>query len=185
MRYSVEDKRFLLFKHVLNVRLRGMSSKLDAVTLFFARLLRGSQYHQRGSVHVLPKGGHVQRFIPIQRQHRDVLDAWLEQRGDVPGPLYPTRSGKRLDRTQAFLILKRIARPINISSSRRTSCAICCCAKWPMRRGCTTPWSSRGIGAIGISGAMCGPMPRASPRRSMTSSSRRGSPLDGQAGETR
>jgi integrase/recombinase XerD len=71
------------------------------------------QYHQRGFVNVLRKGGHVQRFIPIQRQHRYVLDAWLEQRGNAPGPLFPTRSGKRLDRTQAFLILKRIAQQAN------------------------------------------------------------------------
>jgi integrase/recombinase XerD len=71
------------------------------------------QYDQRGFVHVLRKGGHVQRFIPIQKQHRDVLDAWLEQRGDGPGPLFPTRSGKRLDRTQAFLILKRVAQQAN------------------------------------------------------------------------
>jgi site-specific recombinase XerD len=35
------------------------------------------QYDQRGFVHVLRKGGHVQRFIPIQKQHRDMLDAWL------------------------------------------------------------------------------------------------------------
>jgi integrase/recombinase XerD len=42
-----------------------------------------------------------------------VLDAWLERRGDVPSPLFPTRSGKRLDRTQAFLILKREAQQAN------------------------------------------------------------------------
>jgi integrase/recombinase XerD len=42
-----------------------------------------------------------------------VLDAWLEQRGDGPGPLFPTRSGQRLDRTQAFLILKRVAQQAN------------------------------------------------------------------------
>jgi integrase/recombinase XerD len=67
------------------------------------------QYDQRGFVNVLRKGGQVQSFIPIQKQHRDVLDAWLEQRGDVPGSLFPTRSGKRLDHTQAFLVLKRMA----------------------------------------------------------------------------
>ena len=72
-----------------------------------------AQYNQRGFMNVLRKGGHVQKFLPIQRQHRDVLDAWLEQRGEAPGPLFPTRSGKRLDRTQAFLILQRIARQAN------------------------------------------------------------------------
>jgi site-specific recombinase XerD len=72
-----------------------------------------AQYHTRGFVNVLRKGGHVQRFIPIQRQHREVLDEWLGKRGDAPGPVFLTRSGKRLDRTQAFLILKRIARQAN------------------------------------------------------------------------
>jgi integrase/recombinase XerD len=47
-----------------------------------------AQYHQRGFVHVLRKGGHVQKFLPIQKQHREVLDASLEQRGDVPGPIF-------------------------------------------------------------------------------------------------
>jgi len=72
-----------------------------------------AQYNQRGFVHVLRKGGHVQRFIPIQRQHRDALDEWLGKRGDASAPIFLTRSGKRLDRTQAFLILKRIARQVN------------------------------------------------------------------------
>jgi hypothetical protein len=61
-------------------------------------------------VNVLRKGGHVQKFLPIQKQHREVLDQWLEQRGDVSGPLFPDQSGKRRDRTQAFLILKHVAR---------------------------------------------------------------------------
>jgi site-specific recombinase XerD len=72
-----------------------------------------AQYNGRGLVHVLRKGGHVQKFIPIQRQHWGVLDAWLGKRGDVPGPMFLTRSGKRLDRTQAFLILKRVAQQAN------------------------------------------------------------------------
>jgi site-specific recombinase XerD len=68
------------------------------------------QYYERGFVNVLRKGGHVQKFLPIQKQHREVLDQWLEQRGDVSCPLFPDQSGKRLDRTQAFLILKHVAR---------------------------------------------------------------------------
>ncbi len=72
-----------------------------------------AQYNERGFVNVLRKGGHVQRFIPIQRQHREVLDEWLGKRGEATGPVFLTWSGKRLDRTQAFLILKRIARQAN------------------------------------------------------------------------
>jgi integrase/recombinase XerD len=72
-----------------------------------------AQYNQRGFVNVLRKGGHVQRLIPIQKQHREVLDQWLEKRGTQAGPVFLTRSGKRLDRTQAFLILKRVAQQAN------------------------------------------------------------------------
>jgi integrase/recombinase XerD len=72
-----------------------------------------AQYNGRGFVNVLRKGGHVQRFIPIQKQHREVLDAWPEERSQAPGPLFLTRSGKRLDRTQAFVILKRVAQQAN------------------------------------------------------------------------
>jgi integrase/recombinase XerD len=72
-----------------------------------------AQYHARGFVNVLRKGGHVQRFIPIQKQHREVLDQWLEKRRMGEGPIFPTRSGKRLDRTQVFMILKRISQQAN------------------------------------------------------------------------
>ena len=64
-------------------------------------------------MNVLRKGGHVRRFIPIQRQHREVLDQWLKERGPGPGPIFLTRSGKQLDRTQAFVILKRVAQQAN------------------------------------------------------------------------
>jgi site-specific recombinase XerD len=31
------------------------------------------QYNERGFVHVLRKGGYVQKFLPIQKQHREVV----------------------------------------------------------------------------------------------------------------
>jgi integrase/recombinase XerD len=63
-----------------------------------------TQYHERGFGNVLRKGGHVQKFLPIQKVHCDVLDKWLAARRASPGPLFTTRSGERLDRTQAFVI---------------------------------------------------------------------------------
>jgi integrase len=42
-----------------------------------------------------------------------VLDEWLAQYRGGEGPIFRTRSGKRLDRTQAFLILKRVAQQAN------------------------------------------------------------------------
>jgi integrase len=55
----------------------------------------------------------MQRFIPIQRQHREALDRWLEERGPEPGPIFLTRSSKQLDRTQPFVILRRMAQQAN------------------------------------------------------------------------
>jgi hypothetical protein len=46
----------------------------------------------------------VQKFLPIQRQHREVLDQWLEKRRTRAGPIFLTRSGKRLDRTETFVM---------------------------------------------------------------------------------
>jgi integrase/recombinase XerD len=71
------------------------------------------QYEARRFMNVFRKGRQVHRFIPLQKQHREVLDQWLEERGPDPGPIFRTRSGKRLDRTQAFLILKRAAQQAN------------------------------------------------------------------------
>jgi site-specific recombinase XerC len=133
-----------------------------------------AQYHERGFVNVLRKGGHVKKFLPIQKQHRKVLDEWLAQRGVGEGPIFRTRSGKRLDRTQAFLILQRLAgRPTPISPQSSTSkCHPMCygirySGRWRMRKASTMPWSSRGIGAIATSGATSSRMSKASPTPSM------------------
>ena len=72
-----------------------------------------TQVSGRGFVNVLRKGAHLQRFVPVQEQHREVLEAWLEERGEMPGPLFPTRTGRALNRKEAFAILQRIARQAN------------------------------------------------------------------------
>jgi site-specific recombinase XerD len=72
-----------------------------------------SQYTGRGFVHVFRKGGHIQRVVPMQKQHREVLEVWLNEWGETPGPLFPTRTGKALSRQDAFAILQRIARQAN------------------------------------------------------------------------
>lgn len=48
-------------------------------------------------------------MVPLQRDARYVLDQWLEQCGDDPGPLFPTRSHRRLSRREAAVIIRRIA----------------------------------------------------------------------------
>jgi integrase/recombinase XerD len=72
-----------------------------------------TQVSDRGFVNVRRKGGHLQPFVPVQRRHRAVLDAWLAARGETPGPLFPTRTGKALSRQDAFAILQRMAREAN------------------------------------------------------------------------
>jgi integrase/recombinase XerD len=71
------------------------------------------QFSGRGFVNVCRKGTHLQRFVPVQKQHREVLEVWLNERGETPGPLFPTRTGKALNRQEAFAIIQRIARQAN------------------------------------------------------------------------
>jgi integrase/recombinase XerD len=51
------------------------------------------QYNGKGFTNVLRKGGHVQKFIPVQKSHRVVLDEWLHERGDHAGAGYPRKAG--------------------------------------------------------------------------------------------
>jgi integrase len=70
--------------------LRGLLKALSVARTRVSEILALdlAQYHERGFVNVLRKGGHVQRFIPIQKQHREVVDEWLEERGKGPGPIF-------------------------------------------------------------------------------------------------
>jgi integrase/recombinase XerD len=79
------------------------------------------QHTGRGFKNVLVKGGRVREFVPVQAQARQVLEEWLVTR-PKSGPLFTTRTGKRLSRHQLFLILKRIAAQAN--AHRRTGEAI-------------------------------------------------------------
>jgi integrase/recombinase XerD len=94
--------------HALIATLLGTGLRVSELLV-----LERDQYDGRAFTNVLRKGGHVQKSIPVQKQHREVLDEWLKDRGERPGPLFPTRSGKALDRRQVFAILKRVARQAN------------------------------------------------------------------------
>ncbi len=75
--------------------------------------LAAEQYTGKGFRKVLLKGGRIRDRVSVQGQAREVLEEWLAERGDTPGPLFPTRSGKHLDRVQCFRILQRIADQAN------------------------------------------------------------------------
>lgn len=75
--------------------------------------LNWEQYTGRGFRKVLVKGGRIRDVIPIAAQAREVLDEWKAESGESKGPVFTTRTGKRLSRTQMFLILQRIAAQAN------------------------------------------------------------------------
>lgn len=72
------------------------------------------QYTGRGFRKVLAKGGRVRELVPVQRDARQVLEQWIAERGEQSGPLFPTRTGDRLDRVQVFKILQRAAAQANV-----------------------------------------------------------------------
>ncbi len=51
--------------------------------------------------------------MPLQAQARAVLEEWFTERGDEPGPLLTTRSGKSPGRRQMQRILSRVAEQAN------------------------------------------------------------------------
>jgi integrase len=89
----------------------------------------------------------------------EVREAQLKERGETPGPLFRTRTGKALNRQEA--LLQRIARQANAHLPSEEHIRVSphflrhtFFRKAANTRGCTTPWSSRDIGATATSGAM-------------------------------
>jgi len=75
--------------------------------------LNREQYTGRGFKNVAAKGGRVRAFVPVHVQARQVLAEWLATQAERTGPVFTTRTGTRLTRHQAFLILRRIAAQAN------------------------------------------------------------------------
>jgi site-specific recombinase XerD len=71
------------------------------------------QYTGKGSVRVQVKGKQLCDVVSVQRDARAVLDEWLQQRGNDSGPLFPTRSHRRLSRREAAQIIQHIAGQAN------------------------------------------------------------------------
>jgi integrase/recombinase XerD len=87
-----------------------------------ALALDRDQYTGKGFERVKIKGDSVRAFVPLQREARQVLDAWLQareeaaekkpQKGNAPA-LFPTRTGRRMSRHEAAEALRRMAAQAN------------------------------------------------------------------------
>jgi integrase/recombinase XerD len=97
-----------LRNHALLAVLLGSGLRISEVLQ-----LDRDQYSGKGFARVQVKGGQLRDFVPVQRDAREVLDQWLNQRGEAAGPLFATRNGRRLSRREAAQIIQRIAGQAN------------------------------------------------------------------------
>lgn len=77
------------------------------------------QFDARVLVDVLQKGGSRRKRVPLNAPAREALEAWLEARGDKPGPLFTTRTGRRITRHQVYAVLKRMEAQANAHLPKR------------------------------------------------------------------
>ena len=77
------------------------------------------QYTAKHFACVQVKGGYMRDVVPVQRDASEVPDARQKQRGDSPGPLFPTRTNRRLCRCEAAAIIGRIAGRANANRPRQ------------------------------------------------------------------
>ncbi len=111
-----------LRNHALLAVLLGSGLRISEVLS-----LRRSQYTGKGLVKVRVKGGHIRDNVPVQRDAREVLDDYLAARDEATGetpdldaPVFPTRTGRRMDRREATYALKRITDQANAHLSEES-----------------------------------------------------------------
>lgn len=71
------------------------------------------QYDGKGFARVRVKGGGIRDVVPVHRDARQVLDAWLAARQDDSPPLFITRTARRMSRSEAAEAVRRIAAQAN------------------------------------------------------------------------
>src|SRR5262249_29643188 len=71
------------------------------------------QHATKGFGRVRIKGSGIRDFVPLHRDARQVLDAWLDARQDDAPPLFITRTGRRMSRSEAAEAIRRIAAQTN------------------------------------------------------------------------
>jgi integrase/recombinase XerD len=106
-----------LRNHALFAALLGSGLRVSEVLS-----LDRDQYTGKGFERVKIKGGGVRDFVPLQREARQVLDAWLTEREDAASKkgqtddvaaLFPTRTGRRMSRHEAAEAIRRMAAQAN------------------------------------------------------------------------
>ena len=75
--------------------------------------LERDQYTGKGFTCVQTKGGVIRDCVPLHRDARQVLDAWLTARQDASPALFLTRTGRKLSRREAYGIIQRIVAQAN------------------------------------------------------------------------
>jgi len=97
------------------IRNRAILHCLLASALRVSELIRLEigQYDGQVLTNVLQKGGSKRRRVPLNRAARAALDAWIVERGDVPGPLFSTRTGGPITRTKVYDLIKAMEAQAN------------------------------------------------------------------------
>lgn len=97
------------------MRNRAIVHCLLASALRVSELIRLelAQYDGRVLTRVLQKGGARRRRVPLNREARAALDAWIVERGDAPGPLFSTRTARPITRSKVYEIVKAMEAQAN------------------------------------------------------------------------